>query len=242
MKLRILLLSLLIAAPALSLVGQVTITAKKVVYTRPKPIAGFKKSFTITYPKVKAATLALSRKIEAALSYEKLFDFKLQEELTEIQWLEDATYDVHYNANGVLSVSLTIEGSGAYSSVATRRIVVNASTGKRVQPVDVFLNTEELLAALVRMKDTEVQKAKEELKSDPDTKNEDFSGFFNDAETYHKVSLSEFEINENGVTFHHNYGFPNVAKAIQPPGEFFMTWQDLKPFIRLDGLLASFKR
>jgi hypothetical protein len=242
MKIKLTFLLIVVALLSVSAFAQVTITAKKVTYTRPKASMDHKKRFTITYPKIKAATPALSRKIEAVLSYENAFDFKLREELNDIQWLTAATYDVNYNANKILSISLSIEGSGAYPDGSTKYIVVNTATGTRVRAVDVFTNTDDLLAIVVKMKDAEVKKAIDDIKKDPEMKDEDFSGMFSDAETYSKVTLGEFEIDENGVIFHHDYGFPHVAQPLQPPGEFFLTWKELKPFIKGGGLLARFAR
>lgn len=59
---------------------------------------------------------------------------------------------------------------------------------------------------------------------------------FRDSEQYNKVSLNEFSISDRGVTFHHNYGFAHVAKALEPNGEFMFTWAQLKPFIKSGGL------
>lgn len=242
MKNKLIILLIAIVAFSIPSFAQVTISAKKVSYKRPKPIMDFKKSFTITYPKIKAATPALSKKIEAVLSYEKAFDFRLREEINDIQWLEEASYDVNYNADKILSISLTIQGTGAYPSSSTKYVVVNTATGTRMRPVDIFTNTSGLLAKLVKMREDEVRKTIAELKNAPETRDEDISGFFNDAETYSKVKLDEFEIDENGVIFHHDYGFPHVALALQPPGEFFLTWKELKPYIKRDGLLAQFVR
>ncbi len=242
MKVKFILLALFVACLGMSAFGQVVITNKKVTYTRAKPIMDFKKTFTITYPKIKAATPAISKKIEAVLSYEKAFDFKLREEMGEVQWLEDASYDVNYNANNILSISLTIQGTGAYPSSSTRYIVVNTAKGTRVSPVDIFTNSSGLIAKLVKMKDAEIEKTKAELKNDPETKDEDLSGMFVDAESYHKVKLDEFEIDENGVIFHHDYGFPHVAEALEPAGEFFLTWRELKPFIKGGSVLAALAR
>lgn len=238
MKIKLTFLLLFVALVSASAFAQVTITAKKVTYTRTKPISEYKKRFTITYPKIKAATPAISRKVEAVLSFEKAFDFKLRDEMSEIQWLTAATYDVNYNANKLLSVSLSIEGSGAYPSGSTKYIVVNTATGTRVRAVDVFTNTDALLAKLAGMKDAEEKKAIDDIKKDPEMKDEDFSDYFNSD----KVKLDEFEIDENGVTFHHDYGFPHAIQALQPPGEFFLTWKELKPFIESGGLLAPFTR
>ena len=242
MKNKLIILLILTAALSVSALAQVTITAKKVTYKRPKPMVDFKKSFTITYPKIKAATSALSKKIEAVLSYEKVFDFKLREEMNDIQWLEEASYDVNYNANKMLSISLTIQGSGAYPSGSTKYIVLNTATGTRVRPTDVSTHLSGLLAKLVKMKDAEVKKTITDIKNAPATKEDDVSGIFNVSETYNKVELDEFEIDENGVTFRHDYGFPHVALALQPPGEFFLTWKELKPYIKSGGLLSRLAR
>ena len=222
--------------------AQVTITAKKVTYTRRKPMEDYKKKFTVAYPKIKASTPAISKKIEGVLSYEKIFAFKLSEEMGEMQWLEDASYDVNYNQNKLLSIALTIEGSGAYPSSSTKHVVVNTATGTRVRPTDVFTNTGALIKKLIKMKDDEVAKTKERIKNDPETKDDDVSSLFTAAEEFHKVALDEFEIDANGVTFNHDYGFPHVALALQPPGQFFLTWKELKPYIKPGGLLSTFSR
>ena len=54
--------------------------------------------------------------------------------------------------------------------------------------------------------------------------------------------LNHFSVNEQGVTFYYDYDFPHVAKALEPNGEFFVSYADLKPFIKRDGLLARFVR
>ena len=36
--------------------------------------------------------------------------------------------------------------------------------------------------------------------------------------------------------------YAHVAQALEPPGEFFSSYRELKPFIRTDGLLARFIR
>jgi hypothetical protein len=242
MKKKLLFFSALLMLFAVNGYSQVTITAKKITYTRKKPIADHKKKFEITYPKIKAATPALSRKIEAELSYEKAFEFTIREEMGELQWLEIASYDVNYNADNILSMSLMIEGTGAYPSASTKYIVINTATGARVRPADVFANTSGLLARLVKMKDAEIAKTKEERKNDPDISAEDLEDLFKSAEEFHKVSLDEFEIDEGGVLFHHDYGFPHAVQAVQPSGEFFLTWKELTPFIKKGGLLGKFAR
>ena len=81
----------------------------------------YKKTFTVTRPLVKASTPALSKKIEAAISYEKVSDLNVKEELTEIQWLEEADFNVNYNKNGILDITHFITGTGAYPSTYDKR-------------------------------------------------------------------------------------------------------------------------
>lgn len=238
-------LLLFVTIAALAAVGSaqsVGLTAKKVTYKRAKPIMEHRKTFTITYPKIKAKTPAISRKIEAILSYEKAFDFKLAEQIGEIQWLSKASYDVNYNANKLLSISLTIMGMGAYPSSSTKYLVVDTAKGTRVVPETVFTRNAELLAKVVKMKEAEVKKTVEDLKRDPETKDDDVSEYFKSNDEYNPLKLDQFSIDEKGVIFHHDYGFPHVVLAFQPPGEFFLTWSELKPFIRPDGLLSAMVR
>ena len=88
----------------------VTITGQKRVYTRTKPITGFKKRFTINRPIAKASTLALSRKITALIDPVKVLEIDLKGELTESQWLSEADFEEVFNAQGVLTIMLWMEG------------------------------------------------------------------------------------------------------------------------------------
>src|SRR5215813_14241405 len=160
-----------IAAFALVGHGQsVVITGKKVTYKRPKPMDEYKKTFTINYPKVKASTPVLSRKIEAAISYASVLKLNLQEQLRDDQWLEEAEYEVVYNKNGVLSIALSMNGTAAYPDGTTKYVVVDLRSGSRVIPIDVFTSTPTLLAMVRKAKDKEVAQAIVDLKKDPENK------------------------------------------------------------------------
>ena len=243
MKIRSVLVIIFVLASTATVSGQsVVITAKKVVYTRPKPISGYKRSFTINYPKIKAATPALSKKIESAISYASVLGINIKEEQTNVQWLSSADYAVGYNNNGVLSIELFMEGSGAYPSGSTKYVVVDLKTGLRAKPSAAFSNLEGLLSLVRQAKEEEVADAIIELKKDPENGSEDPESLFKNADEYHKVTLNEFSVDENGVTFYHDYGFPHVIQALQPHGSFFFTWTQLKPYIKPGGLLTRIAR
>jgi hypothetical protein len=161
--------------------------------------------------------------------------------MNDAQWLEEATYDVNYNKNGILDITLTTSGTAAYSSEFSKTVVVDLKTGNRVAPRDVFTNLPALAAKVRKAQQAEIKKAAEEIKKDPDNADFDPNEFFGDAKFTVK-ELADFSVNEKGVTFIYDYGFPHLAITLQPEGRFFYTWAELKPFIRRGGLLARFIR
>ena len=231
---------LLIFAPA-AFSQAVVITPKKTVYKRPKPRLDYKKSFTVIRPRVEGLSPALNKKIENLISYEKVADFNLKEELDEAQWLEEASYEVNYNKNGILDITIFMEGSGAYPWVFQKNVVVNLKTGAQVRPQDVFTNLSALAARIKSAQQAEMRQATEEYKKDPDAADFDASEYFGKAD-FTVRDLNKFTISDTGVTFIYEYGFPRVALALQPSGRFFYSWSDLKPFVRRDGLFGRFVR
>lgn len=242
MKIRFFLIILAIAMVSAAVSAQsVVITGKKVTYNRPEPISEYKKTFEINYPKVRAATPALSKKIEAAISYQSVLGLKLNEELRTYQWLETADYEVLYNKNGVLSISLFMEGSGAYPSSTTKYVVVDLKTGLRATPATAFSNTSGLLALVKKAKNKEVTQAIIDIKKDKENNEEHPEDLFKESAPYHPLKLDQFTVSDKGITFHHDYGFPHVIQALQPSGEFFFAWAQLKPYIKAGGLLSRIK-
>lgn len=218
----------------------VIITPKKVTYKRPKPIQDSKKSFVVIRPQVKAATPAISRKIEAAISYEKNNDFNLKDELNDFQWLEEARYEVKYNKNGLLDIFLLSEGSAAYPSAIIREVVIDTKTGNRLTAADVFANLKNLAAKVRNAQKTEIKKALAQLKKDePEYENPE--ELFADANFTIK-NLDDFSVSDKGVTFLYDYAFVHAIQALQPDGNFFYSWAELKPFVKSNGAFGKFIR
>lgn len=239
MKIRLALI--LVAACTLGAAAQtVTVTPKKVTYKRPKPRNDYKKQFTITYPQIKAATPALSAKIERAISYESVLDLRLKDEMTEYQWLEEAGFEVKYNKNGILCVDEYMEGTAAYPSDFTKIVCADTRAGVRARPADVFTNLPGLTAMVRKAQEKEKREAIPQMKKDnPDV--EDPEQLFGDKHFVQK-DLDGYEIGDKGVTFHYRYEFPHVAQGLQPDGEFFYTWAQLRPYIKKGGLLTRVAR
>lgn len=230
-----LLIALLLALATTGLAQSVKITTQKQTYKRTgADVPEFKKSFTVNYPKVAGAN---GKKIEAILSYEKAFDFTFQAEIKEMYWLESADYTVNYNNHNILDVTLFIEGSGAYPDGSSKYLVINSKTGIRVKPSDVFTNLNGLAAMGRKAQQAEIKEEIARLKKEePDF---DPKEYLNDAK-FTAENLWAFTVSEKGLTFHYNYGFPHAIQALEPSGEYFYKWSELKPFIKQNGLFGVF--
>ena len=238
---KISLLSLTLGLFCIGAFGQsVIIKPRTVTYRRPKPIDEYKKTFKVTYPKVSGLTAILSKKVESTISYEKAADLNVKEELGDIQWVEEATYKVNYNKNGILDITLSVSGSGAYPSSYDRTVVVDIATGNRVRPADVFVNLSGLAAKCRRIQQTEVKRSLADIKkNEPDA--EDPESLFAEAK-FTTENLKEFTVSDRGVAFLYDYGFPHVLQGLQPDGRYFIPWNEMKPYIKPGGLLARFVR
>ena len=230
----------------------VNITARKVTYKRAGDVADHKREFEVIYPVISSRNGShVRRKILSNIDYWKVFDwsgndFSLTSEIEDGGWITNLYFDVKYNANNLLDIWLMMDGVGAYPDTATRHIVIDLRTGKKLKISDLFKRSKLVLlrnAIRRKMKESEARlegSEKEVLKFERE------NGIYNDyhpsPENLQLKDLDGFSISNKGVTFLYDYGYPHVSQAIEPSGEFFMSFRQLKPFIRRDGLLARFIR
>jgi hypothetical protein len=241
MKIKALALAAVLLMTGGSIFAQsVTVTKKKITYTRPKARDQYTKHFDIEWPKVKASTPAISRRIENALSYQRVLDLDLNQELHGSAWLHEASFDVEYNKHRILGVMMFMEGSGAYPSGTTKRVLVDTRTGNPLRPADLFANLPGLTAMLKKAQQAEIAAAIAELKKDPE--NTDIETTFKESAKYHPLKLDQMKVTDQGVTFYHDYAFAHVIQALQPDGEYPYTWAQLGPYIKQSGPLAAIAR
>jgi hypothetical protein len=220
----------------------VSITGQKKTYTRAKPIIGFKKTFTINRPIAKASTPALSRKITALIDPVKVLEIDLKDEMTETQWLSEADFEEVFNRQGILTMMLWMEGSAAYTDGVTRYVVVDVAKGQRLTPASAFIDLPGLIAAVKTKQDAAVKDAIKAIKANPEfPKDEDPKSLF-EYTNFEEKDLGNFAVDMAGVAFFYDYGFVNAIKALEPDGELRLSWTEVKPFIKQDGLLARFVR
>lgn len=218
----------------------VTITPKEITYKRPKPFTEYKKSFTVTRPIVKGLSPALKKKVETSIGYERNFEFDLKAEINEVGWLDEATYRVDYNKNGILALTLSMSGSGAYPSVAERSVVVNLKTGAEIIPQDVFIKLPELAVTVKKAQQEEIKKAIIDIKKEnPDEEN--LEKLFENAD-FKVKTLNSYTVSDTGVTFLYDYDFPHVILALQPEGKYFFSWAQIKSFVKPGGAFGRFVR
>lgn len=247
-----LIFAIIIAASSLSFAQAVTITPKKTVYTRKgKNVPQEKRTFSVTYPVVSGAMApALKKKLENTISYWRVFQTTLAENLGEYDWLSDLSYKVNYNKKGVLNIALMQEGAGAYPSTQTIDLVVDTKTGEQIKILDAFkTNSLPKLAKLVNQR-LEAEKSALIRRID---KNE-FSDGEADAEQNNALkeqikgleftadTFDQYSVSDKGVTFIYDAGFPHAIQAAQPDGRYFFSWAELKPYIKPEGLLGRFVR
>ena len=233
-------LALLILAAA-AFAQTVTITPKKTVYRRPKPIMKFKRTFSIRRPLAKAATPAISKAITAAISPEKILEINMKDELGEYQWLEEADYKVIFNRDGILCVNLWMTGTAAYPDSVERYVTVSSADAHVLKSGELFSNLPALAAAVRKKQRVEIKASSDEMKKDPENADVHPEQLFEEAK-FTVAELNSFFIDAAGVTFVYDYGFPHVLTALEPGGQYHMSWNELKPFIKRGGLLARFVR
>lgn len=219
----------------------VVIVPKKITYTRTKPISEYNKNFTITYPIVQVGSTKLAKKIEASISYEKVMSFSVDNEINDSQWLEEAEYSVYYNQKGVLCIYLSFSGTGAYETFWGKYAVVDLKTGNRVFVKDVFKNLNGLAAMIRKIQKEEIEITTKEIKQAKDYGEVNTDDLFKYVD-FKPINLENFSLNADGVIFQYHYGFPRIYYPLEPSGNYFISWKEIKPFIKRDGLLEKFIR
>ena len=224
--------------------GSFAIVPKTIVYKRTlKGLSDYKRTFEIRYPVIVGRLpMAVRKTIERNLSYWTNFDDTLRENLSRDYWLESYNYEVRYNKNNLLDVWLTGEGSAAYPDSRTKYIVIDTRSGKKLAISDVFSQAKlPLLLKEIRnvMRRSEVALDSESRKELIEIR-EMQPEFYPTPEKLLLKNLDGFSVSDKGITFIYDYGYAHVVQALEPPGNFFIPYSELKPLIKRGSLLERF--
>ncbi len=171
----------------------------------------------------------------------------------EDTWLSGINYEVHYNQDGLLSLTYSVDGMGAHPSTSTTDVVVDLRTGRPVTAPDLFRKASlaELAAKVDRLRAAAVEESFRSslasMKTDPDPidplTEEDLNRILEEPRKVHiQVSdLDRFRLGEEGITFIYDFNFSHAIEALEPSGEYFLSYKDLQPFINPQGLLGAAK-
>ncbi len=188
----------------------------------------------IRYPAVRAASEQATRAINRSLAQIREDNYDPRE---DPQSLTGMTFRVNHNGDGILSLTIRIESSGAYPIAWLEHRCYVIATGERILAKTLFDPAK--LAALVARLDGELQKEIELAregklpKLDPACRDSPLAGHFS------VEHLESFKVGLAGITFFYPYDLPHAAQACEPPGHFFLSYGQLVPFLLSDGPLAG---
>jgi len=250
MRQRILLLvSVLFIFGSVTIAQSVIVRPKKVVYQRTaKSVPDWKRTFEVRYPIFSGRlTPAALRRLKTGADYWTNFDLKLADNLRNEHWLSSLDYEVKYNKHNILDIRLYIEGIGAYPDGGAKYLVFDLRTGRKINYPDLFASSRmpDLLSkirAVMRRTEEEAVKESEEVRETLARYPQSTAEFHPTPDRIEFKKLDGSSISDAGVTFFYDYGYAHVVQALEPSGEFFLSYAELKPFIRTDGLLARFVR
>jgi len=243
-------LVLLITTAVSGAVGQsVIVKSRKVVYKRTaKNVPKWKRTFEVEYPVFSGKlSPAVLQSLRSGTDYWRVFDMSLAANLKTEAWLSSAGYDVKYNNHNLLDILLFIEGVGAYPDGSSRHLIFDLRTGKKLTYADLFTSSR-LRSLVSKIRDVMKRGEIEAIKENEETRDrlayyrEAYPGIHKFPDELQLKDLAGFSISDTGVTFIYRYGFAHVEQALEPSGEFFLPYAELRPFIRTDGLLARFVR
>jgi hypothetical protein len=171
-----------------------------------------------------------------------VFDSSL-EDYRQDAWLEEFSYRVNYNRNHILDITFSQSGTGAYPDTHTKHFVIDLKEGNLIKAPEVFLNDKlESLATLVNNRLQAELKQILRANSGPKADAEDTRIIKESQEVleFKVENLDEFSVGTTGITFLYDAGYPHAIKAFEPNGRYFLSYLELKPYIKREGLLGQF--
>jgi hypothetical protein len=187
----------------------------------------------------------LMRKINKHLSLENLYGTSLdsiKEEFLRCEGtIRTVAYDVIHLDNTILSINVILETEAAYPDQSNAYRCINLKTGDIVHPEDVFdLDKLNDLAIMINRKKAKIENDDKKRLSPEEL--EYFQSIIGNAPSYTIEDLKNFMITDKGVEFLYNYEACHAARALEPAGSFEFTFDELKPYIKVDGLLGKYAR
>lgn len=145
-------------------------------------------------------------------------------------------YNVLYNKNSVLSISVYVETMGAYPDMFYSDVNLSLNSGKRILITDIIKRSE--TKKLAAMLDKIVQKRIRDKVKEEQIGEEDALQFF-EGDKFSEESLANFAFTDNGIKFYYDYGLPHVIQALSPDEDILMTWKEIEDYVKAGSLLEK---
>jgi len=230
--------------------GRVVVQKKTVVIVRSRKLAGYtpeRRKATVSYPIIVSGITdpVVLAKVRSLLNLKNVFDMSLQE-YREDTWLSELNYRINYNKNHILDITFTQEGVAAYPDSQEKHLAINLRTGALIKATDVFKR--ESLAKLATLVDGKLQA---EMKATIEEVNQDKTIDADEKKSVPELyeglkievkNLDDFSIDDKGITFLYDAGFPHVVQAYQPAGEYRFSYAELRPYLQREGAPQSLTR
>jgi hypothetical protein len=187
-------------------------------------------------------------KVEKILNFQTITGYTLNELKEDPSGITGTNYEVNYDDNNVLSISISTDYMGAYPSTNINNFNINLTNGELLQPLDIFKqdNLSNMLGMLNKNLSSNIAKDVASVKVNNPTSQEGecseeiiSSGLSHDqSKGKFEAEKLDFKVNPQGIEFIHDFGFPHVILACEPDGSVFLSWSQLKSFIRSDSPLG----
>lgn len=177
---------------------------------------------------------------------------------TENNGITSIGFDVNYDKNNILSLIIHIAHYGAYPDENTINYLINLKSGEVLKFTDIFHqeNAEGLLSLLNKKLQNNIDE-RIDFEKNENSKRIDPLAQLNACSDVEMIQIlqrvkeyaiitngdltdfTNFKITADGVYFVFEFGFNHATHACEPEGNLILTYSELKPYISLDGLLAS---
>lgn len=197
---------------------------------------------TITWPIIKNLNpKSLTDNINNTLDFNKTTGTNIAEIKSNPQGITSTYYEVNYDQNNILSLSIFVENTGAYISTFTYNYSFDLTTGQPISSTVIFSpdKTNSLITLLNSRLQTNINQALKRTDCPPDLNVELESNkkYYPHYGNFSSDDL-DFRITYTGIEFIYNFHFPHVILACEPDSIISLTYSQLKDFIRFDGLLS----
>jgi len=146
--------------------------------------------------------------------------------------LVSADFSVHYNADGILSLTFQVEGWGAHPSYSVEHVNLEIDTGEPLRFESVFRAGR--LDGLLELLNAQLRKA---VAKAPPLEGWDSLAAETQAARFQREHLNQFVVLPEGLLFYYRFDYPHAVRAIQPDDTYVIPSTTAAKFVSPTGPL-----